>query len=177
MPARLIYPCEQYIDSYLSFSREFIGHDVKTSRLKDPDRYGEWGPTFIQDCADHREGRNLPKGFVPSTAFWLIEDDEIVGIGNVRHRLNEFLERRGGHIGYAIRYGKWGKGYGTLQLRLLLGEARKLGIQRALITCDDDNIASARVMEKNGGVHQDTILVDLDGTQVRTRRYWVDTAQ
>ena len=64
---------------------------------------------------------------------------------------------------------------GALQLRLLLREARAVGIDRALVTCDEGNIASARVMEKNGGVWQDTIEHWLDGKLRRTKRYWIDT--
>lgn len=89
----------------------------------------------------------------------------------MRHRLTEALRRYAGHIGYGVRASEQGKGYGTLMLKLALERARELGIKQVLITCDDDNMASARVIEKNGLALQDRIVNEVDGKQVVTRRY------
>ena len=75
----------------------------------------------------------------------------VLGTSRLRHHLNERLRLMGGHIGYGIRPSEQRKGYGTQILALTLVEARKLGIKRVLVTCDVDNIASVRVIEKNGG--------------------------
>ena len=171
---KLILPCEEYLQSYLEACREYKEHNVATYSFHDPDKFDEWKDIIFQRYADYRKGLNLEPGWVPGTTFWLVEDGEFIGMGGVRHRLNEGLERFGGHIGYGIRYSKWNKGYGTLQLKLLLQEAAKLGISRVLITCNDDNIGSARVIEKNGGKHWDTIDNTIDGVFRRTRRYWID---
>ena len=76
------------------------------------------------------------------------------------------------HIGYGVRYSEWNKGYGTRMLALALERAKALGLSRVLITCNDDNLASARVMEKNGFTLEDTIPVTRDGETILTRRYW-----
>ena len=96
------------------------------------------------------------------------EKDYFIGEVHIRHRLNDALRQIGGHIGYAVRYGEWGKGYATQMLRLAMLEAGKLGISRVLVTCNDTNLASARVMEKNGLVMEDKVEVD----GVISRRYW-----
>ena len=110
-------------------------------------------------------------GLVPESTFLAIraEDDQMVGIINVRHRLNDFLFSFGGHIGYGIRPGERGKGYATEMLALALEECRKLGLDRVLLTCDRDNPASANVMLKNSAVLENE--VDEDGTIVQ--RYWI----
>lgn len=100
------------------------------------------------------------------------EARRFLGIIDIRHQLTDSLLRFGGHIGYAVRLGDWNKGYGTLMLSLALPHAKALGITRCLITCDDDNTASARVMEKNGFVLGDKVENLIDGQTVLTRRYW-----
>ncbi len=172
---RLVNPCEEYLSSYLDACWEFHHHDVTPMFLHDPDLYEQWRHTLVERLEKDRLGIDLPEGYVPASTFWLVEDGTFVGMGNIRHRLTPSLEIYGGHIGYAIRPSRWGQGVGTLQLRLLLREARKLGIEHALVTCDESNIGSARVMEKNGGVWQDTIEHQLDGRPHRTKRYWIDT--
>ena len=89
---------------------------------------------------------------VPSTTYWLYADDIPVGFGNLRHFLTEALSKAGGHIGYGIAPQYRGKGYGKELLRLLLIEARKIGLEKVLITIHTDNIASQKVALANGGV-------------------------
>ncbi|TFG47244.1 MAG: GNAT family N-acetyltransferase, partial [Candidatus Brocadiia bacterium] len=113
-------------------------------------------------------------GWVPANTYWLICEDRIVGTCNLRHELNDFLKNFGGHVGYSIRPTERGKGYGNLILGLSLEKARDLGIKRVLVTCDDNNIASARVIENNGGKLADKIKKD--DTEVLLRRYWIDLA-
>lgn len=71
-----------------------------------------------------------------------------------------------------MRFSEWNKGFGTVMLELALKEAKKIGLSKILITCDDSNIASARVMEKNGFVLGDKIENTIDGETFITRRYW-----
>ena len=103
---------------------------------------------------------------VPSDHWWIVEGDDIVGFVAVRHRLNDYLLERGGHIGYSVRPSRRRQGHASRALALALERARELGIDRALVTCSDDNAASARTIEKNGGVLEDVV----DGV----RRYWID---
>jgi predicted acetyltransferase len=78
--------------------------------------------------------------------------DRLIGAVNIRHYLNESLKRSGGHIGDGIRPSERRKGYATEMIRLALIECRKLGIEKVLMTCDKDNIGSAKSIIKNGGV-------------------------
>ena len=60
--------------------------------------------TFLQECRDSENGRNIPAGKVPQSTYWLVSDSErVVGIVRVQHRLNEQLLQYGGHIGYYVR--------------------------------------------------------------------------
>jgi predicted acetyltransferase len=108
----------------------------------------------------------LPAGWVPCTYLWMVEDDEFVGYVAVRHRLTDWLLEEGGHIGYAVRPTRRRQGHATRALRLALAEARALGIDRALVTCDHDNLPSRLTIEHVGGVFEDQRGVK--------RRYWFD---
>jgi predicted acetyltransferase len=124
---------------------------------------------YIKMTEDHSLGRNIPRNWMPATTFWLIDGGEFVGHLNLRHVLVEWSKNIGGHIGFAIRASARKKGYGTEILRLSLPEAKRIGLDKVLVTCDDTNIGSARVIEKNGGRLQD--IHDVKGTMVR--RYWI----
>ena len=130
--------------------------------LRDPEVFGAW----VDMLLDHERGSRVPAELVASTTRWVAVDGRLVGFLSVRHELNDYLLELGGHIGYAIRPLERGQGYATAATALGLEECRRLGIARVLITCDDTNVASATVIERNGGV-----LEDLRGGK---RRYWVD---
>jgi predicted acetyltransferase len=138
--------------------------------------YYEEGMSFGRYLAVLREqerGENLAPRHVPSTFLFAFEEPRIVGRVSLRHRLNPFLERVGGHIGYAVVPEFRRKGYATEILRQALVIAgERLGLDRVLVTCDDDNVASIRTIEKNGGVIENTVT----GSDLETpkRRYWVD---
>jgi len=106
-----------------------------------------------------------PARFVPSTTLWWVGGGDYLGRLAIRHRLNEWLLDRGGHIGYDVRPSARRRGYGTAMLRDALPVAAGLGIDRVLITCDVDNTGSRKVIEANGGV-----LEDLRGGKLR---YWI----
>lgn len=88
---------------------------------------------------------------------------------NIRHRLNEYLLQFGGNIGYSVRPSQRRKSYATEMLALALEECRKLGLNRALVTCDKTNIGSAKTIQKNGGVLENEVL---EGDRI-TQRYWI----
>lgn len=100
-------------------------------------------------------------GFVCHSTFWLLnEAGKIVGTSNIRHALTDKLLIEGGHIGYGIRPSQRRKGYATKILELSLIEAKKLGIKKALITCNKDNIGSKKAILKNGGVFRKEQIVE-----------------
>lgn len=118
---------------------------------------------------DYRRGRNLPDGIVPATFLLATVDDEVVGRADVRHALNDHLARRGGHLGYAVLAEYRRRGYGRAILRQSLDLAHQLGISRVLITCDEGNDGSRRIIESCGGAFES--IEPNDGTMVR--RYWI----
>lgn len=106
---------------------------------------------YLKSRRDMSMGINLKPEYVPMTMYWLLINKKPVGIGKIRHYLNDKLKESGGHIGYSIRPSERGKGYGKIILSELLVEARNLGITEAFITCDVDNIRSRHVIEANNG--------------------------
>lgn len=166
---RLVEPDERYIKSYNQAFEEYKEHNVFSYGLTDASSCD-----IFEKFRNYRTEQNLKPDRVGSHFFWLVDDetDYFIGEVSIRHRLNALLERYGGHIGYGVRFTEWNKGFGTLMLELALKEAKKIGLSKVLITCDDDNIGSARVMEKNGFILQDKLENTFDGKTFVTRRYW-----
>lgn len=127
---------------------------------------------FIERVDSTERGENLPVGYVPATFLVAELDGQIVGRVSIRHSLNEYLHQRGGHIGYGIRPEFRRRGLATEILRAALEITRALGIEKVLVTCDDSNIASSRVIEKCGGDLENIAELD-DGEKLR--RYWIAT--
>jgi predicted acetyltransferase len=127
---------------------------------------------YLEVLAERELGVDLSVDHVPSTFLFAFVGARIVGRTSIRHHLNSRLERIGGHIGYAVVPEFRRRGYATEILRQSLEIANdQLGIRRVLVTCDDDNVGSIRVIEKNGGVLHDVIAgPDLSKPK---RRYWI----
>lgn len=166
---KLIKPRLEYMESY----RGAVSENLKLSQKLES--FQDLPPDELFRLMETRErGEDLPEGFVPESFFWMVEGDRFLAQITFRHRLTPGLERFGGHIGYAVRHSEWNKGIGTEMLRQLLVFLREQEtVDRVLITCNDENIGSARVIEKNGGVLQDKIENVIDGEQRLTRRYWI----
>ncbi|MFI6638806.1 GNAT family N-acetyltransferase [Streptomyces sp. NPDC050504] len=112
----------------------------------------------------------LAEGSVHATNRWIVEGGTYLGAIDLRHRLNDFMLAVVGHIGYSVRPSARRKGLAGWALGAVLPEARALGLDRVLVTCDEDNIASMRTIERNGGVLED---VRTTGAYVK-RRYWIE---
>lgn len=185
----LVTPDARLVPSYLEAHAEFEaigeGHrDGDGYWVEEPDEQYE-GVTFTraelgtpegaERFAAFRRSRALeesprPEGHVPCTFRWVVDDGDpgtYLGSIGIRHRLTPFLLEVGGHIGYSVRPSARLRGVATAALREALPLAAALGIDPVLVTCDDDNVGSARVIEANGGV-----LEDVRGDK---RRYWVAT--
>lgn len=136
-------------------------------------------PWSIRKCDYHDVSRYIeslevkePHGkYVPDSTFFCLDTERNIFVGavNIRHYLNDKLIFSDGHIGDGIRPKERGKGLGTKMVALALDECRKLGIRDVLMCCDKSNIASARTIEKNGGILENEVLDD----GVPVLRYWI----
>ncbi len=168
---KLIEPIVELKSEFLAMTEEFKtegGYIIDGIGSIDKDNFED----SVRRAKDHAKGIGLPQGWVPANTYWLVCQGRIIGTCDLRHRLTEALRKFGGHIGFAIRPLERGKGYGSQMLGLALEKAQALGIKQVLVTCADNNIASVRVIEKNGGK-----LVDKIPSEKReslTRRYWID---
>ena len=118
-----------------------------------------------------RRGVDMPEGKVPATFLGAFVDGTLVGRVDIRHEMNDWLARYGGHIGYGVIPEARRRGYAREVLRQALIVARSLGVDDVLLTCDDTNVASARTIEANGG-ELESVIPGPDGGEKR-RRYWI----
>lgn len=128
---------------------------------------------YLSRLERQSRGDGLVPQLVPWTDLYGVVDGVVVGRVSVRHRLTEGLLQVGGHIGYGVRKAYRRRGYATELLRVGLDVARDLGIDPALVTCDEDNVGSAAVIERCGGVLED--IRSVPGGSPK-RRYWVPTS-
>jgi len=129
-------------------------------------------PVYCGRLESQRLGVDLPEGRVPATFLVAEAEGQIVGRVSIRHELNAYLAEVGGHIGYGVRPGFRRRGYATAIMRQSLAVASSIGLERVLVTCDDDNVGSAKVIENCGGVLEN-LAAGRDGS-VPKRRYWVE---
>jgi predicted acetyltransferase len=167
MNTKLIEPTAALKTEFLAMAEEYKlgGDDHFKSATEDFSAY-------LERLRNFASGENLPPDRVPQTAFWLIKDNRILGESNLRHYLNDALLIEGGHIGYSIRPSERRKGYGTLILRLALEKAKTRGLTRVLVTCDTDNIGSAKIIEKNGGKLSGQAISN--HTKKPISQYWIE---
>ena len=165
---KLIFPTIEHKQAALDYRQEHFDNGVTAiegdAGLDDADTYEDW-LMRINDDLTRDDGR-----YVPATVYFAVIDGEIVGTIQIRHKLNDFLLKQGGHIGYGVRPSQRRRGHATKMLALAIEKARKLGIDKALVTCDKVNIASAKTILNNGGVLENEFAEE-DGNIVQ--RYWI----
>jgi len=168
---KLVKPSIKYKQSFIEAAKEFMAE----GRNKDSDilEFEKNFAALTTNLENEEKGIGLKDGYVPSSTRWLVDREEFIGRVSIRHKLTEKLAEEGGHIGYEIRPSKRNMGYGSKILEMAIPVADKLGIKKILITCDDDNVGSWKIIEKNGGVLQDK--VETHGKLIR--RYWVEKAK
>ena len=169
---KLILPTNAYAEQIAAYRQAFLdaGDSMDSTgslaRMEDP---AEW----LRQCDDLRLGKNIPEGWVPSTQFICVRacDDKLVGMIQIRHRFNAYLEKYAGHIGYSVHPDERRKGYAKRMLAMALPCCRALGLTRVLVSCADDNPASRRTILANGGVYKSTVR--LPEEEKRLERYWI----
>lgn len=166
---RLVLPSEKYKQSYLRALKEF--HAEGRFINEDVMRLGKNFDELLVKIRKDRKGIGILKGRVPQTEYWLVELNRYIGTISIRHRLNTVLREWGGHIGYAVRPSQRQKGYGTLMLGLVKSKAKMLGLKKVLLTCDETNTGSMKIIQANGGIYYGRIPETAD--HPAKYRYWI----
>ena len=165
----LVFPTIEHRQAALDYRQEYIDsgetHINGSSGFMKADDYESWLEKIIWNKTQ------ATPDWVTGSVYFAIVDDNIVGTIAIRNYLNESLLNTGGHIGYGIRPSKRRKGYGAKMLALALDKCRGSGAEKVLVTCDKDNIASAKTAMKNGGVLEDEFAEE-NGNIVQ--RYWIN---
>ena len=167
---KLLRPSTEYKQQILEYKNEFMqnGDDLAgTSYLQKYDIYEDW-MKFVFD----NEKESTKHTEVTASELLAIreEDNKLVGMINIRHTLNGYLYNFGGHIGYSVRKVERRKGYAKEMLKIALEECTKLEINKVLLTCDDDNIASIKTIKACGGILENKVLND----KTLIQRYWIE---
>ncbi len=167
----LVHPSAHLRDSYRALVAEFVAYGNALVPFTLSFDHTDFD-AFLSKLADCAKGVSVPEGFVAHSTFWLVRDwTEVVGVSNIRHSLTPSLLREGGSIGYGIRPTARNQGVGTAILRLSLLRAAQLGVSPVLVTCGKDNVASAGVILRNGGVLESEEYLADRGEVVQ--RYWI----
>ena len=128
--------------------------------------YSKW-PNYLREKSNESKGIDLKPGYVSQTTYWLLIDDKPVGYSKLRHDLTEKLMHQGGNLGYIIKPTERGKKYGNIILEETIKKAKELGIKELLLTCNQDNGASRKIIENNGGKFHDI------SPETQKCRYWI----
>ena len=150
------------MEEWLALEQDFSPYMIRRNDYRDFDYYLE-----NLEIKEEQDGR------VPDSTYFCLDQDRNIFVGavNIRHYLNESLLFSGGHIGDGIRPSERRKGFATAMIRLALEKCRELGIRRVLMTCDKDNIGSAKSIVNNGGILENEFINE-EG--VVEQRYWID---
>ena len=152
---------------------DYVSEFVRTGENAIHGYFGksEWGHAeTVKRLASWSRGEDLA-GWVRNSTRFLIRNERIIGNYNFRHELTERLLHSGGNCGYSVRPSERRKGYGTMLLASAKGFGRSLGLERILVTCRVDNVGSAQVIERNGGVLED-VVYDHEANEEMSR-YWI----
>ena len=165
-------PNIKYKDTYISGIEQLKNEGILRYQGEEIDDLRKNFEKYLATWEERSRGENVPPDRVPDTRYWLIVDDKFVGITYFRYHLNDQLLKYGGHIGYFVVPSERKKGYGTELLKYALIKAREKGLEKVLITCDETNVGSRRIIEKCGGVLENII----DGEKAdgpRKCRFWI----
>lgn len=173
---RLVEPTLAWAAEIRAFRRDFLENGYSMDdcgslrRFEDP---RDW----IDQTEQLKREETTPPGLVPATHYLCVReaDRRMVGVVQLRHRLNDFLEKYAGHVGYSVCPGERRKGCATEMLRLVLPECRALGLRRVLLCCRTDNEGSRRTILHNGGVYESTVYLAERGAHLE--RYWIDLGE
>ena len=162
----------EYACQIADYRQEFLdagdSMDGTGALRRTPDPY-----KFIRTSIEREDPKNVPENLVPATQFLFIrkDDNRLLGMLQVRHCFNDYLEKYAGHIGYSVRPSERRRGYAKEMLKASLPFCRELGLKKVLITCIDGNIGSEKTILANGGVYESTVHEPNDNVDLK--RFWI----
>ena len=167
----LVKPDLSYADEIIKYKEESLAESPIINGSAGLDRFSSI-EVWLEELKKRSCEDTVPKGLVPSSTYLAVreKDNYIVGMIDIRHYLNEYLTQVGGHIGYGVRKTERNKGYAKQMLKLALEKCKELKIKKVLITCDEDNIASEKVILSANAKLEDIRNVDGENK----KRFWID---
>ena len=167
----LVKPDLSYADEIIKYKEESLAESPIINGSAGLDRFSSI-EVWLEELKKRSCEDTVPKGLVPSSTYLGVreKDNYIVGMIDIRHYLNEYLTQVGGHIGYGVRKTERNKGYAKQMLKLALEKCKELKIKKVLITCDEDNIASEKVILSANAKLEDIRNVDGENK----KRFWID---
>ena len=167
----LVKPDLSYADEIIKYKEESLAESPLINGSAGLDRFSSI-EVWLEELKKRSCEDTVPKGLVPSSTYLAVreKDNYIVGMIDIRHYLNEYLTQVGGNIGYGVRKTERNKGYAKQMLKLALEKCKELKIKKVLITCDEDNIASEKVILSANAKLEDIRNVDGENK----KRFWID---
>ena len=167
----LVKPNLSYADEIIKYKEESLAESPIINGSAGLDRFSSI-EVWLEELKKRSCEDTVPKGLVPSSTYLAVreKDNYIVGMIDIRHYLNEYLTQVGGNIGYGVRKTERNKGYAKQMLKLALEKCKELKIKKVLITCDEDNIASEKVILSANAKLEDIRNVDGENK----KRFWIE---
>jgi predicted acetyltransferase len=169
--AELIRPATAYKTSVIAAMREFAADSHHRYANTDIDALKGHFTAYVESELQRATAPPQP-GWVSDSVYWLVDERGFIGRISLRHRLTDSLREFGGHIGYEVRPSRRREGHGKRMLALLLEKARARNMGKVMLTCDESNTGSRKIIEANGGELQD--VIELDYRPEPTMRWWID---
>ena len=168
----LTLPTMAYDAQIRAFRQDFLDADSPSEGTGSLLRYART-EDWLDQLARYADPAAVPPDRVPCTQYIYVREDDgkIVGMIQIRHYLNETLERYSGHIGYCVCPSERRRGYATQMLAAALDKCREMGLERVMISCRPENEGSRRTILKNGGVYENTVRQPERGRDLE--RYWI----
>lgn len=165
-------PSEEHLAELAAYRQAFLDAGDSMDGTG-PLRRMEASEDYLRTVREYEDPATVPAGRVPATQLILVRkaDGRVVGMLQVRHTFNDYLEKYAGHIGYSVHPAERRRGYAKAMLAASLPFCREIGLERVLVSCIDGNVGSERTILACGGVYESTVF-EPDGG-VYLKRFWI----